>query len=181
MIMLAAVVLRLTGKTSGRDRRRLPVHPAAGRRRWRGLVLERLQCRRPVARREPCWSSRRAAASTRIADVLAKAGVIEHPLVFKIGVQLLRRRPAAPCRRVPFPDCRQPARRHAGADRGQGRCSTASPWPKAGRCAEVFDVLDGLSPMLEGPLPPPPRRGIAAAGNLFLRARRQPRRSWSTA
>ena len=92
-----------------------------------------------------------------IAELLAKEGVIESPLVFKLGVKFFSDNQPLHAGEFRFPTAASPRGAMQVLIEGKSvlhRITLAEGWS----VREIFEVL-AASPLLEGPLPPPPAEG----------------------
>jgi UPF0755 protein len=101
-----------------------------------------------------------------IADILAGAGVIDNPLVFKLGVKFFAKDQPLHAGEFRFPTAASPRGAMQVLIEGKSvlhRITLAEGWT----VREIFDVL-AASPLLEGPLPPPPAEGSLLPETYFF-------------
>jgi UPF0755 protein len=101
-----------------------------------------------------------------IADLLAKEGVIESALVFKIGVKFFSDNQPLHAGEFRFPTAASPRGAMQVLIEGKSvlhRITFAEGWT----VKEIFDVL-GQSPLLDGPLPPMPAEGTLLPETYFF-------------
>lgn len=101
-----------------------------------------------------------------IAEQLAREGVIAHPLVFKIGVQLLSDNQPLHAGEFRFPSAASPRGVMQVLIDGKSvlhRITIAEGWT----VTEIFNEL-AASSLLEGPLPPPPAEGTLLPETYFF-------------
>jgi UPF0755 protein len=101
-----------------------------------------------------------------IADLLAKEGVIQNPLVFKIGVKFFSKDQPLHAGEFRFPTAASPRGAMQVLIEGKSvlhRITLAEGWT----VKEIYDAL-GASPLLEGPLPPPPAEGSLLPETYFF-------------
>lgn len=101
-----------------------------------------------------------------IADILAREGVIDNPLVFKLGVKLFAKDQPLHAGEFRFPTAASPRGAMQVLIEGKSvlhRITMAEGWT----VREMFEVL-AASPLLEGPLPPPPADGTLLPETYFF-------------
>ena len=101
-----------------------------------------------------------------IADLLAKEGVIESPLVFKLGVKFFSKDQPLHAGEFRFPTAASPRGAMQVLIEGKSvlhRVTLAEGWT----VREMFDALQA-SPLLDGPLPPPPAEGTLLPETYFF-------------
>ncbi|WP_303980115.1 endolytic transglycosylase MltG [Dongia mobilis] len=101
-----------------------------------------------------------------IADLLVREGVIESPLVFKLGVKLFAKDQPLHAGEFRFPTAASPRGAMQVLIEGKSvlhRITLAEGWT----VREMFDALQA-SPLLDGPLPPPPAEGTLLPETYFF-------------
>jgi UPF0755 protein len=101
-----------------------------------------------------------------IAELLAKEGVIESPLVFKLGVKFFSDNQPLHAGEFRFPTAASPRGAMQVLIEGKSvlhRITLAEGWS----VREIFEVLEA-SPLLDGPLPPPPAEGTLLPETYFF-------------
>lgn len=101
-----------------------------------------------------------------IADLLAAEGIIDNPLVFKIGVKFFAKDQPLHAGEFRFPAAASPRGAMQVLIEGKSvlhRITLAEGWT----VKEIFDVLEA-SPLLDGPLPPPPPEGSLLPETYFF-------------
>ncbi|WP_374653784.1 endolytic transglycosylase MltG [Dongia sp.] len=101
-----------------------------------------------------------------IADLLAREGVIESPLVFKLGVKFFSDDQPLHAGEFRFPTAASPRGAMQVLIEGKSvlhRITLAEGWT----VREIFDAL-AASPVLDGPLPPPPAEGTLLPETYFF-------------
>ena len=101
-----------------------------------------------------------------IADLLVKEGVIDNPLVFKIGVKFFSDNQPLHAGEFRFPTAASPRGAMQVLIEGKSvlhRITFAEGWT----VKEIFDVLE-QSPLLDGPLPPMPAEGSLLPETYFF-------------
>ncbi|MBI2255456.1 MAG: endolytic transglycosylase MltG [Proteobacteria bacterium] len=101
-----------------------------------------------------------------IADLLAKEGVIDSALVFKIGVKFFSKEQPLHAGEFRFPTAASPRGAMQVLIEGKSvlhRITLAEGWT----VKEIFDAL-GQSPLLDGPLPPMPAEGTLLPETYFF-------------